>query len=352
MLRNAMAYGAILGRPIRVIKVRAGRSKPGLAAQHLTGIQLVHNIYGGDLTGACMKSQEFSFRPPVSPKFIQCQVVHAEADTKTAGSVMLVLQTALVPLLFLPCPAQLLLKGGTDAEMAPPVNYAIHVLCPMLVRLLACSAPLLTVRKRGFFPRGGGEVAVATQPIKQLRAFTLVERGDITKVRLLVVTGGRLPRKLIDTLPRLVTTAIMQTSLRDVPFSCSQEHDDACQGAGYSILLIAETSGGCLFGSSSISGKKGTSDETTVQQAVDGLIQDLGHEAACVDRYMQDQLIIFMALAAGASEMLCGPLELHTTTAIHWAQYITGARFSVEQVPDSACFRICCEGVGFKNPYL
>jgi len=37
---------------------------------------------------------------------------------------------------------------------------------------------------------------------------------------------------------------------------------------------------------------------------------------------MQDQLIIYMALAKGESRMLAGPLTLHTQTAIHIAETI------------------------------
>jgi len=43
-------------------------------------------------------------------------------------------------------------------------------------------------------------------------------------------------------------------------------------------------------------------------------------------RYLQDQLIIFMALAAGRSRVLSGPLSLHTKTAIHYTQLLTGVR--------------------------
>ena len=43
-------------------------------------------------------------------------------------------------------------------------------------------------------------------------------------------------------------------------------------------------------------------------------------------RYLQDQLIILMALAAGESRVLSGPLTLHTQTAIHIAQRVAGVR--------------------------
>ena len=44
---------------------------------------------------------------------------------------------------------------------------------------------------------------------------------------------------------------------------------------------------------------------------------------------MQDQMIIFMALAKGVSRIMTGPLTLHTETAIHIATELTDAKFSV-----------------------
>lgn len=45
---------------------------------------------------------------------------------------------------------------------------------------------------------------------------------------------------------------------------------------------------------------------------------------SCVDEHVQDQLIIFMALAKGVSRIRCNhPLTMHTQTAIHVAELIT-----------------------------
>jgi len=52
-----------------------------------------------------------------------------------------------------------------------------------------------------------------------------------------------------------------------------------------------------------------------------------------VDEWLQDQIIIFMALAEGKSEIKCGAggLELHTKTAIWVAEQLTNAKFEVEE---------------------
>jgi hypothetical protein len=51
---------------------------------------------------------------------------------------------------------------------------------------------------------------------------------------------------------------------------------------------------------------------------------------------MQDQLIVFMALAKGHSSMLCSELTMHTHTAIAIAeQLLPAANFSIRTLPVS-----------------
>lgn len=44
---------------------------------------------------------------------------------------------------------------------------------------------------------------------------------------------------------------------------------------------------------------------------------------ACVDRHVQDMVVVLMALAEGRSRIKTEPLTLHTQTAIHVAQMMT-----------------------------
>jgi RNA 3'-terminal phosphate cyclase (ATP) len=64
---------------------------------------------------------------------------------------------------------------------------------------------------------------------------------------------------------------------------------------------------------------------------------------------MQDQMIIFMALAKGESRILTGPLSLHTETAIYIATEFTDAKFSIIPVETgNTCTKniIQCHGIG------
>lgn len=94
LLRNAAALAAITGTPIRVHRIRAGRAKPGLAAQHVTGLQLIAAMCGGRLSGAEVGSSSIQMEAG------QLRCGSYTADTKTAGSCTLLAQAALPCLLF------------------------------------------------------------------------------------------------------------------------------------------------------------------------------------------------------------------------------------------------------------
>lgn len=68
----------------------------------------------------------------------------------------------------------------------------------------------------------------------------------------------------------------------------------------------------------------------------------------CVDEWLQDQLIIFMALADGVSRMTTCEPTLHTRTAIAVAEAVTQARFSVRELRCGA-WEIEARGIGFSR---
>lgn len=78
--------------------------------------------------------------------------------------------------------SRLIIKGGTDADMAPPGDYLTHVLAPMLRHLFGISLAV-ELKRRGFFPRGGGLMHVdvtALQPDQTLPPINLQNRGEVS----------------------------------------------------------------------------------------------------------------------------------------------------------------------------
>lgn len=89
---------------------------------------------------------------------------------------MLVIQVSLPCCVYADGPVTLRLKGGTDVAFAPPPHHTIHSLLPIL-RTMGMDVTMDVVR-RGFYPKGGGEIVCATRPLtRPLRPVVLTDAG-------------------------------------------------------------------------------------------------------------------------------------------------------------------------------
>ena len=378
VLRNAVSYGAVLSKSVEVRNIRSNRSKPGMRAQHLTGIRLAAKICGGRLTGDEIGSRTVRYDPPSvgRPGGAEETIV---GDTGTAGSICLLLQTAL------PCAlldARLLssreihleLRGGTNAAMAPQIDYLAEVFLPVAVPLFDLPNIKLTVIRRGYYPRGGGIVRVAISPFepgRRLRPISLTKRGRVVDVRIRSFHAGNVPRyvaqKMADAAIRRMrnesSKGLIPKELRP-RVEVVTEASAVASGSG--ILIVARTNTGNFLAGSALGGPIAKADNTGME-AAEELLRTL-EDGGCVDEWLQDQLVLFMALAEGTSEILTGGLTLHTRTAIAVAEQLTGAKFEVERLDsdpdreditggDDASYgtigrikgrhRIRCSGIGF-----
>ncbi|XP_039266485.2 RNA 3'-terminal phosphate cyclase-like [Styela clava] len=345
ILRIAIALCSIQHKPISISRIRANRTNPGLRPQHMTGMQLVRDLCSGQLTGDQVGAQHVTFIPGMlqSGTFL--------ADTGTAGAVSLLLQVALPCLMFTPGTSHLTLRGGTNAEMAPQIDYTTCVLKPML-ELFGVRMDCRIVT-RGYFPRGGGEVTVQSSPVRQLRAVDLTNFGTIKRITGRAFVAGVIPFKIAQQMAKSATSVLWRT-YREVPINIQavQEPKNAVVGNGTGIIVVAETTTGCRLSGSSL-GRKGIQAEQVGADAAEMLLRNLSY-GCCVDEYLQDQLIIYMALAAGRSRLKTGPITLHTQTAMHIAQMMTQAQFSLVQAapPSTESYIIECEGIGHRNPHF
>ncbi|EGD74660.1 RNA terminal phosphate cyclase domain 1 [Salpingoeca rosetta] len=344
ILRNATAFAHVLGQAVHITNIRAGRDRPGLRPQHLKGISLVAEMCQGRLKGDRVQSKEIELHPGerIGGAFT--------ADTQTAGSTCLILQAALPCALFSPCDTVLTLRGGTNAQMAPQVDYHTMVFEPALSRF-GVSSVNITVQRRGFFPRGGGCVLAQCAPVKQLNAIQLVDRGEVKRVYGRSFSAGKLPRKVAEAMTEAAAAIVRSKLGAEVPIEIDTVHEPprSATGTGAGIIVIAETTTGCLLAGSAVLNQR-QRGEHAAKIAADMLLENLDH-GGCVDEYLMDQLIIYMALAKGKSTVRCGPPSLHTKTAIWVAEQLTGVKFNVRQVDkdNDKLFEIEVEGMGHTN---
>ncbi|RVE49192.1 hypothetical protein evm_006199 [Chilo suppressalis] len=339
ILRISISLSAILGIPVRVFNIRVGRSKPGLAAQHLKGLQLVAEMCQGKLKGASIGSTEIQFAPG------KIRGGHYIADTHTAGSISLLLQIALPCALLADGSVTLDLKGGTNAEMAPQIDYMVTALRPLLKKFHADFR--LNIRRRGYFPKGGGHVTVEVSPVRSLRGVSIVERGDITAIRGSSFVAGILPVKLAQEMAEGAKEELKQFH-HNVDIRCYKEDrtvaPDNCSG----ILVWAETDRDCVLCADEL-GKRGRDPRHLGRSAGATLAATLACKAA-LDTHAQDQVIVYMALAEGKSSVSVGDITLHTKTAMHIVELIAKIKFNVYE--EGGQNIIECTGLGLINKNL
>ncbi|KAH8108455.1 RNA 3'-terminal phosphate cyclase [Phellopilus nigrolimitatus] len=381
ILRNATALAALLSTRVEISNVRENRPQPGLKAQHASGLRLVADICGASAEGLDKGARTVSFDPgPV-------RAGEYTADPGTAGSTALLLQIALPCLLFperpspeseseseseskfeAPGASTLTLRGGTDAPYAPPADYARAVLLPFLHRHFALPRELLTlaVVRRGFTPHGGGELRVrvpglsagaALPPVALTArgAVALTARGAVAALRGRAYVAGPHPRRTAEQMRDAALAELAHLAAPTAPPTVSIDvlADERGQNhrPGSGIVLWAETSTGCILGGSALGSKNASAAETGRAAAAE-LLRNLEH-GGCVDEYMQDQMIIFLALAKGKSSVKTGPLTLHTrqaSTAIWVAETLTDAKFQVSELQeDGGQMLISCDGIGFEG---
>ncbi|KIM58697.1 hypothetical protein SCLCIDRAFT_1218385 [Scleroderma citrinum Foug A] len=349
LIRNAVALSALLSTPIAIHNVRHNRRPPGLRKQHEAGINLAAEISCAETSGTAVGSTELEFRP----RTIQLPRV-LTADPGTAASTTLLLQVALPCLLFGTSPETgtsiVTLRGGTNATLAPQIDYTTHIFLPFMRRHFGVDIGL-AIKRRGYFPKGGGSIVCTIPHIPgPLSPLVLTDRGEVRHIFGEARVGG-LPFFLANRMKKAACARLRTAGFLpgQVQINAVEELPGEATGSGGGMVLWAETEAGCLIGGSAVS-EKATTPEQIGKEAAEDLLRNLNY-GGCVDEYLQDQIIIFLALAKGHSMIKAGPITDHTRTAIHIAKLMTGARFQMEE-PTAGNTMISCEGIGFVPPLL
>lgn len=199
-------------------------------------------------------------------------------------------------------------------------------------------------------------MTLQSQPVVSLTPFEQLNPGKVVSIHSVSYVSGRLVSS--EVAERVLKSALevlkAQFPPEEVTYTSELQRDHhGTDGCG--IQITAATSTGCLISASGL-GEKGLPAEEVGQNAAKKLIEDVT-AGGCVDEHIQDQVLIFMALAEGKSRVRTGPISLHSKTAIHFLQLLTGCKFTITPTgeynyPTEESYIIECEGIGFKNPHL
>ena len=325
VLRTALSLAAILGQPIQITNIRAGRKQPGLRPQHVQAVKAAAAICNARLEGAEEHSRTLRFEPQTPP-----QPGAYVFDIGTAGAATLVLQTVLLPLALAGGASTVALRGGTHVAWSPPFDYVEQVFLPALAALgIDCTVELV---RWGFYPRGGGQIRATIEPASSALAglrpsqppLWTQPRGELVALSVLSAAanvGNQVTaRQASRAYNRLATARLPvtpQTRLLNPP----------SLGPGTCLFLLADYQGGARAGFTGY-GRQGYPAERVADDAVDAF---LAHHAsdAPVDPHLADQLILPLALLGRDMTFRTSQITQHLLTNIWVVEQFLGRRFTV-----------------------
>jgi RNA 3'-terminal phosphate cyclase (ATP) len=318
LLRTAIGLSSVMGKPVRIINIRKGKGidKPGLKPQHMMGIRVAADFCNARISGLHENSLEVEFIPD------KIALHDKNIDIGTAGSISLLLQTITPLLVFGNKPVTLDIIGGTEVSWSPTIQYIEHVTFPILNKLGAKLE--LEIVKHGYYPRGGGEVVVKSRPVKAINPFICLERGNIMGIAIDSVCG-LLPAHVAERQGSSALSTI-RYHFQDIKTSMSYKSVNSLSpGSSVTCYAVCENSiigGSCL-------GEPGLKAEKVGETAAEESIKSLKSNAA-IDKYMADQILLYVALAKGRSHLKVEETTDHCKTNMSVIEQIIPVEFRTE----------------------
>ena len=398
LLRLALSLSSLTHTPIHVTDIRGKRgpkSAPheggGLKASHLSGVRWLAQATGARSQGMEIKSRELTFEPTRYPERLaesmeQLEISRSKKGLKnsailwqnrydgetlirrdsyipssTPGSIFLILQAILPYVLFSaplaesssgvnkdkPLLHRIIVDGGSNVSKSPSFEYVDQVLLPMLQKKVGIPSIRMKLNKRGW-THGGNVIGSITFDITpfpygfSLPSFAFADRGEVTSFHVSILAPGTIARSSVR--EKITNKILMLYPDTEIFFPVNE---DSGSPKRLYLLLVAETSNGYRLGRDWMYDRKATA--STVEQKNEQLVEQVWNEleaeiahGGCVDEYMQDQLVVFQALAKGKAEVDDGKgrgSSLHTRTAKWVAEQVLGVRFNQKGA---------CEGVNFR----
>ncbi|CAF9934903.1 MAG: hypothetical protein HETSPECPRED_009401 [Heterodermia speciosa] len=398
LLRLALSLSSLTHIPVHITDIRGKRgpkSAPheggGLKASHLSGVKWLAQATGAKTEGMEIKSRELTFEPTRYPEALAESMENLEISrskkvpqksgilwqnrydgetlirkdsyipASTPGSIFLILQAILPHVLFStprdeassgvskdkPLLHRIIIDGGSNVSKSPSFEYVDQVLLPMLQKKVGIPPIRMKLNKRGWTHGGNviGSITFDVTPFPygfSLPSFSFTDRGEVTSFHVSILAPGTIARNSVR--EKITNKILMLYPETEIFFPVDE---DSGSPKRLYLLLVAETSNGYRLGRDWMYDRKATAsmaeqkNEQLVEQVWKELEAEITH-GGCVDEYMQDQLVVFQALAKGQAEIDDGKgrgPSLHTKTAKWVAEQVLGVGFDEKGA---------CKGVNFR----
>ncbi|MHC4172634.1 MAG: RNA 3'-terminal phosphate cyclase [Planctomycetota bacterium] len=336
ILRTSLALSCITGKSLHIENIRAARRNPGLAKQHLSCVQAACQICDGQCHGVALGSGVLDFQPGLvrSGDFY--------FDIGSAGSASLVIQTVLPALFLADKPSTVTVTGGTHNPLAPPYDFLYETFLPAIAT--AGFRGNCKLIKHGFFPAGGGKITFDIQPRQKNihQTINLCEPGKEPQIHARIYTA-KLPVHIAHRQQKLLVQSKLEFQ--------NVEHIEVTDSDGPGNCVMIRVCNGSRTTVFTAFGMRGKPSRKVISEVVN-LAKDFLASGAAADRFLADQLLIYMAMNsrfAGGRKMgaslkagcyTTNELSSHLLTNMEIIKKFLDVNFRAEQC--ASVYRVSC----------
>ncbi len=308
ILRTALTLSCVTKRPIQIENIRHNRKVPGLRPSHLSTIKLLGKICNAQMEGASVGSASIRFAPG------EIQDTKLAENVGTAGSISLILQAIIPAVSLAGKKLDLHITGGTDVPWSPTCNYTKHVLSEAYSRIGINYT--MNIKKRGYYPKGGGQVDLTIQPCQKITPITLSKRTT-KNAKILCSYSDVNVSSNVDS---------MEKTLQQKGFSVeSHTTSEIALNSGASVLIWSSDPGS-VTGSDDLFDPKNKSEFG--KTATNSFIEcDLG-----VDANLSDMIILPLSMTKELSIFTVKEITKHLETNLYITSKITACKYGVGKI--------------------
>jgi RNA 3'-terminal phosphate cyclase (ATP) len=319
IVRQAVAFSALTGKPIHIVNARAKRDKPGLRRQHTRVVEAITELVNGTAKGVYEGSQEFQFRPGTN-KGKQEYLF----DIGSAGSTTMLALGVLPVLAFRPTKTVVEIRGGLFQDFAPSVFHLQRVIQPLLLKMGLKAT--VRMERPGYVPTGDGRLFVMVESMSRcFQPVVLDHQGSVRRIWGIALASHLAERQVSH---RMAETAKKQLSKAGFEAEIELLEDLSAKQPGAALAIFADCEGSVRLGADQAGAPRRRS-ENIGRYVASQLLADLDTEAT-VDRFAADQVIPFAALAKGESRFVIPFITEHIQTSAWLAELILGARVKIK----------------------
>lgn len=310
IIRNAITLSAITGIPVQIENIRKNRKIPGLRPQHMLGVKILAKICQAKVEGLYANSTSLVFSPSNGID------LDLREDVGTAGSIPLILQVLIPAVSLLRRKLAISIQGGTDVPWSPTADYTKYVLSNAYSRIGIDFS--LDIKRRGYYPKGGGLIEAKILPCKTIKAVSLFERK--TKSAKMLCSYCNISKDAIQQEIDDAKKTLLENGF-EVEYSIKEE---SAMDRGCSILVFSHDDAS-ITGSDIIYQKKMAGVGRLVASKF--VESNLG-----VDLSLSDMLVAPLSLIPETSVFRVNQITKHLETSLFVASKITSCKYGIGKI--------------------